>query len=65
VHTVTTQLTVNRALDDATYARAVALLGEQTVLDLVTVIGFYTMVAIVLVAFDVDIPDDGKKPLPE
>ena len=64
VHAVTTELIAERKLDDATYARAAEVLGEQTVLDLVTVVGFYTMVAIVLVAFDVDIPDGGAKPLP-
>jgi len=63
VHAVTTELTVGRKLGDATYHRAVEVLGEQTVLDLVTIIGFYTMVAIVLVSFDVDIPDGGPKPL--
>ena len=63
VHAVATELTVDRTLSDATYTRAVAVLGEQTVLDLVTIIGFYTMVAVVLVSFDVDIPDGGEKPL--
>jgi len=65
VHAVTTELTVDRKLSDVTYAKAVDVLGEQTVLDLVTIIGFYTMVAIVLVGFDVDIPDGGAKPLAE
>ena len=65
VHAVTTELTTGRKLSDATYQRAVEVLGEQTVLDLVTIVGFYTMVAIVLVAFDVDIPDGGNKPLAE
>ncbi len=63
VHAVATALSVERRLDDATYAKAVKILGEQTVLDLVTIIGFYTMVAVVLVAIDVDIPDGGAKPL--
>jgi len=65
VHTIATELTADRTLSDATYRRAVDALGEQTVLDLVTIIGFYTMVAVVLVAFQVDIPDGGEKPLPE
>lgn len=65
VHAVATALSVDRRLDDATYARAVEVLGEQTLLDLVTIIGFYTMVAVVLVSFDVDIPDGGPKPLAE
>jgi 4-carboxymuconolactone decarboxylase len=64
VHAVATELSVDRKLSDATYARAVETLGEQTLLDLVTIIGFYTMVAVVLVSFDVDIPDGGDKPLP-
>jgi 4-carboxymuconolactone decarboxylase len=64
VYAVATELTERRALGDATYAEAVAVLGEQVVLDLVTIVGFYTMVAIVLVAFEVDIPDGGAKPLP-
>lgn len=63
VHAVATALSVDRRLDDATYARALEVLGEQTLLDLVTIIGFYTMVAVVLVSFDVDIPDGGDKPL--
>lgn len=63
VHAIATELSVERRLSDATYDRAVALLGEQTVLDLVTIIGFYTMVAVVLVAIDVDIPDGGARPL--
>jgi len=64
VHAYTTELIEDRRVSDATYARAVAVLGEQTVLDLTTIIGFYTMVALVLVAFAVDIPDGGPKPLP-
>lgn len=65
VHAVTTELTVKRKLSAATYALAKEILGEQMLLDLVTIIGFYTMVAVVLVAFDVDIPDGGDKPLAE
>jgi len=65
VHAVATELTVRRKLSDATYAQAVEVLGEQTLLDLVTIIGFYTMVAVVLVGFDVDIPGGGDNPLTE
>ncbi len=65
VFTYTTELIENRKVADTTYARAVEVLGEQMVLDLTTIIGFYTMVALVLVAIQVDIPDGGPKPLPE
>jgi 4-carboxymuconolactone decarboxylase len=63
VYRVAKELSHDRSLSDTTYAKAVEVLGEQTVLDLVTIIGFYTMVAVVLVSFDVDIPDGGPKPL--
>jgi 4-carboxymuconolactone decarboxylase len=65
VYAVTTELMEKRALSDETYAAAVEALGEQTTLDLVTIIGFYTMVAIVLAAYRVDIPDGGDDPLSE
>lgn len=63
MYALATELSVERRLSDTTYQSAVATLGEQTVLDLVTIIGFYTMVAVVLVAIDVDISDGGAKPL--
>ena len=64
VYALTTELHDQRTVSEGTYARAVELLGEQTVLELVTIIGFYTMVAMVLVSFRVDIPDGGANPLP-
>ena len=63
VYALTMELCENRSLGDETYARAVELFGEQTVLELVTIIGFYTMVAVVLVSFRVDIPNGGAPPL--
>jgi 4-carboxymuconolactone decarboxylase len=70
VYRLTRELCDTRALGDDTYARAVDLLGEQTVVDLVTTIGFYVMVAVVLVGFRIDVPggarplDDQGKPRP-
>jgi len=63
VYRLTTEIIETRALSDATYAAAVERLGEQTVVDLITTIGFYVMVAVVLVGFRVDVPT-GEKPLP-
>jgi len=65
VYRVAKELCETRNLSDDAYARAVTLLGEQAVVDLVTTIGFYVMVAMVLVGFRVDVPDGGPKPLPE
>jgi 4-carboxymuconolactone decarboxylase len=40
-------------LDDDLYARAVAMFGERPLVELVTLIGYYTMIAGVLGAFDI------------
>jgi 4-carboxymuconolactone decarboxylase len=63
VYALTMELCEDRTITDETYARALDLFGEQMVLELVTIIGFYTMVAVVLVSFRVDIPDGGAPPL--
>lgn len=65
VYALTMELNEHRRVRDATYANAVEVLGEQMVLELVTIIGFYTMVAVVLVSYRVDILDGGALPLPE
>ena len=65
VYQVTTELLKDKKVSDGTYESALKILGEQTLLDLITIIGFYTMVAMVLVTFDVGIPGDhDQKPLP-
>ncbi len=55
VHSVAAELQRARAISDATYGKARDLLGEGQLVELVALIGFYTMLAVVLVAFDVDI----------
>jgi len=63
VYDVATEIQERKGLDDDTYRRARDLLGEQTVVDLLTVIGYYTLLAVVLTGLDVDAPDGGT-PLP-
>ncbi|MDX1485511.1 MAG: carboxymuconolactone decarboxylase family protein [Alphaproteobacteria bacterium] len=63
VYDVAREIDSGRRLTDATYQRAVELLGEQTVIDLLTIIGYYTMIAVLLVGLEVDTPD-GSTPLP-
>ncbi|MEK9683914.1 MAG: hypothetical protein VW226_05155 [Rhodospirillaceae bacterium] len=66
VYQMTSELLENKKVSEGSYSAAVGILGEQTVLDLVTIIGFYVMVALVLVTFEVEIPGEhDKKPLPE
>jgi 4-carboxymuconolactone decarboxylase len=48
VHDFVTEVLVNRSAADATYARAKALLGETGVIDLLGIVGYYTMLATIL-----------------
>jgi 4-carboxymuconolactone decarboxylase len=52
-----------RTLSQATYDRAIAVLGLDKVIELITALGFYTMVAIMLNGFDAPVPG-GERPLP-
>lgn len=63
IHALLTELYEAKSVSDATYARALDLLGEAAVIDLVAVAGFYSMVALTLNAFEVAIPDGGAPPL--
>ncbi len=47
------ELTQTRALSDAAYARGLAAFGEGLMIELVTTIGLYTMIAMTLAVFDV------------
>lgn len=49
-------------VSDAAYAAAIDLLGEQGVVELVGLMGYYCMVALTLNAFQVPLPE-GAKPL--
>jgi 4-carboxymuconolactone decarboxylase len=42
------ELRRNQSVSDATYARTVAQFGEQGVIDIVGIVGYYTMIAMVL-----------------
>jgi len=56
------QLHRNKKVDDATFQRARALFGEQGVVDLIGVSGYYTVVSMTLNVAEVPIP--GGAPLP-
>ena len=62
VYDMTTELNETRTLSDETYGRGMALFGEQPMVELVSAIGFYAMVAMTLNAFTVSVPG-GKEPL--
>lgn len=58
-----TEMNETKTLSQPTYDRAVALLGIDHVIELITSLGFYTMVAIMLNCFDAPVPG-GARPLP-
>ncbi len=64
VYDVVTELLNKRHLSDATFARAEQTLGEQQVVDLVAVTGFYVMVSAVVIAGQIAIPNGGPPPMP-
>lgn len=57
----TTELLDSRSVSDATHARAVAALGAQGVVELVGLLGYYTLVSMTLNAFAIGLPE-GETP---
>ena len=62
VYDITTELNTTRTLSGQSFQRGMAMFGEQVMVELVSAIGFYSMVAMTLNAFAVSVPGD-KEPL--
>jgi 4-carboxymuconolactone decarboxylase len=62
VYETITELLEKRTLSQPSYDRALAALGLDLLIELITAAGFYMMVAMMLNAFDAPVPD-GTKPL--
>ena len=62
VYDITLELNTTHALSAATFKRGIELFDEQRIVELVSGVGFYSMVAMTLNAFDISVPT-GKKPL--
>lgn len=56
VYDTVTELLQTRALATASYERALALFGTEGLIEFMTAVGWYTMIAVVLCAFDVPAP---------
>jgi 4-carboxymuconolactone decarboxylase len=54
---VATELNAFNSVSDATYADALARLGERTLVELVALVGYYTMVAMTLNAHEIPLPE--------
>jgi 4-carboxymuconolactone decarboxylase len=64
VYDVVSELLATRRLSAASFERAHALLGTERLVELIAGAGFYTMLALTINGFDVDVPE-GARPLPE
>jgi 4-carboxymuconolactone decarboxylase len=62
VYDFVTELTMNHAVSDETFARAKKLLGEQQVVDLTTVAGTYISVAMLLAMSEESVPPGKELP---
>ena len=56
VYDLTMELNFSRTLSEVSYQRGLAMLGEQTLVELIAAIGFYSMVGMTLNAFAVPVP---------
>ncbi|MBI3113558.1 MAG: carboxymuconolactone decarboxylase family protein, partial [Rhodospirillales bacterium] len=62
VYAFVRELNKQHRVSDATYAEAVKLLGVEAVVELTAVAGYYTLISMVLNAFEVEVPE-GTVPL--
>jgi 4-carboxymuconolactone decarboxylase len=62
VYDFCTTLPRQHFVDDALFRRAVAMLGQQGVVDLIGVSGYYTLVSMVLNVAEVPLPAEEKSP---
>ena len=65
VYDFCTELRRDRRVSDATFAAARELFGEQGVVDLIGVSGYYDLVSMTLNVAEVAAPPDGPLPLPD
>jgi len=55
-------LCATRGLPDDLYERATKELSAEYLVELVTLVGFYVMIATILTGFDVDLPEGAFRP---
>ena len=64
VHRFALELHEQHVVDPDTYGRAVETLGVVGVVELTALIGYYTMVAMTLIAHEIPLPEGTTPPLP-
>jgi 4-carboxymuconolactone decarboxylase len=63
VYDVVTEYFATNRVSDGTYKRAIDTLGEQGLVDLVGVVGYYSLVSMTLNVFQMELPPGEKPPL--
>ena len=62
VYDLSKELYETKFVSDENYNRAIELLGQDQVIDLVAIVGFYSMVALTLNAFHAPLPEGAEDP---
>ena len=65
VHRICTELFKTQRLSDASFAEAVASLGEAGLIEVIGIIGYYTLIGNTLNVFQVAVPEGVSPPFPE
>ena len=65
VHDYSRALLDQQQVADKLYRHAVAALGEEALVELVILLGYYSLISMVLVSFDVAVPDGEVPPFDE
>ena len=65
VHRICTELFKTQRLSDASFTEAVTSLGETGLIEVIGIIGYYTLIGNTLNVFQVALPEGEKPPFPE
>jgi 4-carboxymuconolactone decarboxylase len=65
VHRICTELFKTQRLSDASFAEAVSNLGEAGLVEVIGIIGYYTLIGNTLNVFQVAVPEGVSPPFPE
>ena len=65
VHRICTELFTAQRLSDTSFNEAVAALGEVGLIEIISIIGYYTLIGNTLNVFQVAVPEGVTPPFPE
>ena len=65
VHRICTELFNTRRLSDTTFNQAASTLGETGLVEVISLIGYYTLIGNTLNVFQVAVPEGATAPFPE